>query len=194
MANKIKYGLKNVYYALATIDSSTSAATYETPVRIPGAVSLSMEPSGEQNSFYADNIAYASFGANAGYEGTLEVAMLPDSFRTDVLGEVLDSTSSIQVETTDATATPFALLFQFEGDDDAVKHVFYNCTATRTNVEGQTTEESIEVKTETVNLKASAVFNSAVNKDIVKGKCTNTSSSAYTSWFSAVQQPTVATS
>lgn len=189
MANKIKYGLKNVYYAIATIDSSTGAATYATPIRIPGAVSLSMDPSGEQNSFYADNIAYATFGANAGYEGTLEVAMLPDSFRQDVLGEVLDSTSGIQYETTAATTKSFALLFQFEGDNDAVKHVFYNCTATRTSVEGQTTEESIEVNTESVELKASAVYNATAGTDIVKGKCTNTSSSAYTSWFSAVQQP-----
>ena len=189
MANRIKYGLKNVYYALATIDSTTGAATYSTPVRIPGAVSLSMDPSGESNSFYADNIAYATFGANAGYEGTLEVAMLPDSFRTDVLGEVLDATSGIQYETTAATTIQFALLFQFEGDVDAVKHVFYNCTATRTNVEGQTTEESIEVKTESVDLKASAVYNATAGTDIVKGKCTVTTSSTYTNWFTAVQQP-----
>lgn len=189
MANKIKYGLKNVYYALATINSSTGAATYETPVRIPGAVSLEMEPSGEQNNFYADNIAYASFSANAGYEGTLEVAMLPDSFRQDVLGEVLDDDSKIQYETTAATTSPFALLFQFEGDDNAVRHVFYNCTASRTNVNGQTTEESVEVKTESVELKASAIFNAVADTDIVKGKCSDKTADAYTNWFTAVQQP-----
>ena len=81
MANKIKYGLSRVYYALATIDTSTGKATYSTPVAIPGAVSLSMDPSGESNKFYADNVAYATFAANAGYEGTLEVALIPDSFK-----------------------------------------------------------------------------------------------------------------
>lgn len=191
MANKIKYGLKNVYYALATIDTTTGAATYGAPVRIPGAVSLSMEPSGDTDSFFADNIAYASFGANAGYSGTLEVAIIPDSFRTAVLGEVVDEASSLQIETTDASTQPFALLFQFEGDDSAVRHCFYSCTASRTSVEGNTTEESIEVKTETMNLTASAVYNAKLDKDIVKSKITDKESDAYKNWFTAVQQPAV---
>lgn len=191
MANKIKYGLKNVYYSIATIDTQTGAATYGDLVRLPGAVNLSMAPSGETNSFFADNIAYASFGANAGYEGTLEVAIIPDSFRKDVLGEVLDAESSLQIETTDAVTTHFALLFQFEGDDNAVRHCFYNCTASRTSVEGQTTEESIEVKTETMDLKASAIYNAKLDKDIVKAKSTDAESDAYKNWFTAVQQPTV---
>ena len=190
MANKIKYGLKNVYYAIAHLDTQTGAATYDAPVRIPGAVSLSMDPSGESDSFFADNIAYATFGANAGYEGELEVAMIPDSFRVDVLGEVVDAGSSIQIETTDATTKTFALIFQFEGDNSAVRHVFYNCTASRTNVEGETTEESIEVKTETMNLTASAIYNAVLDKDIVKGKISDPETDAYKNWFTAVQQPT----
>lgn len=189
MSNKIKYGLKNVYYALATIDGTTGAATYADPVRIPGAVNLSMEPSGESNNFFADNIAYVTFSANAGYSGTLEVAMLPDSFRTAVLGEVIDTTSKIQVETTTGTTNNFALLFQFEGDDTEIRHVFYNCIASRTNVEGSTTEDSIDVKTETVNITASAIYNATVQKDIVKGKISDNTQSAYTNWFTAVQQP-----
>lgn len=189
MANKIKYGLSRVYYALATINSSTGAATYDEPVALPGAVSLSMDPSGESNKFYADNIPYAVFAANAGYEGELEVALIPDSFRQDVLGEVVDADSKIQIEKATATTQPFALMFQFEGDEDATRHVFYNCTAARPNVGSKTTEESVEVQTETINITCGSIFNTAVDDNIVKGKISDKTEAAYTNWFTAVQQP-----
>ena len=188
MANKIKYGLSRVYYAKATIDTSTGTATYTTPVAIPGAVSLSMDPSGDSNKFYADNVAYATFAANAGYEGELEVALIPDSFRKDILGEVVDS--DIQVEKASAATTPFALLFQFEGDEDATRHVFYNCTAARPNVGSKTTEESVDVQTETLKLTCGAIFNAKLDESIVKGKISDKTKQTYTDWFNSVHQPT----
>lgn len=188
MAAKVKYGLKNAYYAVATINSSTGAATFGTPVRIPGAVSLSLEPAGEQTVFYADDIAYYTAGGNIGYTGELEVALIPDSFREDCLGED-DSVTGTLIEMADASPKPFALLFEFSTDDKAIKHVVYNCVASRTNISGQTKAESTEVQTETISITASPVYNATLDGNIVKAKADETAS-AYSSWYTSVWQPT----
>ena len=193
MANKIKFGLKNVYYAVATI-AADGTATYADPVRIPGAVNLSMDPQGNQTKFYADNIVYWTGVANNGYEGDLEIARVPESFEKDVLGVVVDN-KHVLVESADAPTIPFALLFQFEGDEKAVRHVMYNCTATRPNVEGSTKNENTEPQTETLSLTAATVYNSSLAQDIVKARTAdNTDTTTYNGWFESVYQPAAANS
>ena len=188
MANKIKFGLKNVYYAVATI-AADGSATYETPVAFPGAVSLSLDPQGENTPFYADNIVYWTGVSNTGYEGDLEIARVTDSFKTGVLG-YLNSGNGLYVEDANAQAVHFALMFQFEGDKNAKRSVLYNCVASRPTVAGSTKEESIEPQTETISITATTVFNAVLNTDVVKASCTETESTTYNGWLSAVYQTT----
>lgn len=190
MANKVKYGLKNVYYSVATIDDSTHAATYATPVAFPGAVSMSLDAQGELTPFRADNIDYWVGNSNNGYQGDLEMALITDSFKKDILGQVVDANGML-VELKDVEAVHFALLFQFEGDDAATRHILYNCTATRPAAAGQTTEETIEPQTETVQITASSIFNSSYGEEIVKASCKK-GDDDYNNFFSAVVQPEIA--
>ena len=83
-ANKVKFGLKNVHYAPLTVGEE-GEITFRTPVAIPGAVNLSMDAQGDPSTFYADDMAYYVTTANDGYSGTLEIALIPDSFRKDIL-------------------------------------------------------------------------------------------------------------
>lgn len=184
MANKIKYGLKNVYYAVAT-DDGHGVLSYATPVAIPGAVNLSMEAQGDMTPFYADNVLYWQDVANNGYSGTLEVARIPESFLTAVLGEDADD-NGVLFESSGTATVEFALLFQFEGDDTASRHAFYRCTCSRSAVNGATTEASITPQTETLNLTVLP----RINDNLVKGRCDETTSAAqYTAWFNAVYEP-----
>lgn len=189
MANKVKYGLKNVYYAVAHIDAATQTATYDTPVRWPGAVSLSLDAEGESTKFRADNVDYWVGQSNNGYSGDFESALIPDSFRKDVLGDIVDG-NGLLVENAGALTQEFALLFQFEGDQSATRHVLYNCTATRPSVSGETTDEQIEPQTETLTLTAVAIHDATLNKDITKARC-NEGDTPYSTWFDAVYQPIV---
>ena len=186
MANKVKYGLKNVYYAKATVDATTNTATYTTPVAWPGAVNLSLDAEGGTTKFRADNIDYWIGQSNGGYSGDFESALIPDSFRKDILGEIEDS-NGVLVEDAAAKTVYFALLFQFEGDDKNTRHVMYKCSATRPSVSGSTTDEEIEPQTETLTLTAGAIHNASIDKDVVKARC-GESDTPYSSWFSAVYQ------
>lgn len=189
MANKVKYGLKNVYYAVATVDAATNTATYTNPVAWPGAVNLSLDAEGNTTKFRADNIDYWVGQSNNGYSGDFESALIPDSFRMDILGDIAPATDSdIMIEDAGAKTKYFALLFQFEGDESNTRHVMYKCSATRPSVAGATTEEEIEPQTETLTITATAIHNAALDKDIVKARCPE-SDNEYATWFSKVYQP-----
>jgi len=180
---KIKYGLRNVYYAKAT-DNGTGTLTYETPVRIAGAVNMSLEAQGDTNPFYADDIVYFQSSSNNGYSGTLEVALIPDSFRKDILGETEGAQDTVMYEYANAPTVEFALLFEFQTDENATKHCMYRCTASRAAVAGQTKEAGITPQTETLNITAMP----RINDYLVKAKCPSTSS-AYATWYTEVHEP-----
>lgn len=186
MANKVKFGLKNVHYAVAT-DDGNGGLTYGTPVAIPGAVNLQLDPQGDMNPFFADNILYFQSIGNNGYSGTLEVARIPESFLEDVLGETAD-TNGVLVESVGEPTVEFALLFQFEGDKNAIRHCMYRCVAQRGAVNGQTTEENIEPQTETLNITAMP----RISDNLVKSRCDETASpTQYAAWFDAIYEPTI---
>ena len=183
--NKVKFNICNVHYALITVDEDGDV-TFGTPVAMPGAVSLSLEPNGEPSNFYADGYAYHTISNNMGYEGDLELAMVPESFRTDVLKESLDD-NSVLVESANVETANFALLFEFDGDVKKIRHVLYNCSAARPNIESATNEEEIEVQTETLAITAAPLANGYVKARTGD----STTDTVYTGWYTSVYMPTV---
>ena len=179
-SSKVKFGLDNLYYAEKQANTSQP---YKTPVAIPGAVSISLEPQGDMVKFYADNGVYWQSTANNGYEGDIEVAKLPETFLTSVLGYTAGS-NRVTAEFDNVEPKEFALLFEFSGDDNHTRYAFYNCVAQRPNIASSTTNETKEPLTETITI--SAVGGS---DHIVKGAC-ETGATAYTNWFTAVTKPT----
>lgn len=178
--NKVKFNIRNVHYAKLTIGEDGSI-TYSTPVAMPGAVSLSLDPNGEPSVFYADGYAYYTISNNQGYEGDLELAMVPESFRTDILKETMDD-NSVLIEDATVETEKFALLFEFDGDVKKIRHVLYSCVASRPTIESSTKEDEIEVKTETLTITASPL-----SGGYVKARTSDaTLETAYNSWYEKV--------
>lgn len=190
MANKVRYGLRNAKYAIWNGES------YDTPKPMPGAVSLSLSrEGGDSSDFYADDGIYYTFaGTNGGYSGDLEMARITDEVRVDLLGEVLDEGTGVQFETTQAEPKQFALICEMQGDAGPVGFVFFNCKASRPELNANTKNESPDVDTDTLNIRIAAqdFTHLGETKSFVQGHIEKTADNAakYTAFFNGVVLPT----
>lgn len=183
--NKVQFGLKNVHYA--PYEEKEGVITYEDPIKIPGAVSLTLTPRGELAEFYADNMIYYSAAANDGYDGTLSIALIPERFAIDALGEEKDEDDGVLTERADARQKDFALMFEFEGDVKAVRHVLYKCSANRPTITGETTTSTKEPQPNELSFISSA----RPTDYAVKTKTTaDTSDEVYNNWYKGVYDKT----
>ena len=109
--NKVKFGLKNVHYALLTV-SEEGAVSFGAPVPIPGAASMSLSPQGETETFYADDIAYYVSTANNGYQGDLEASLRVlyncAAARPSEASSTIKNTKTPTTDTLSLTASPLA--------------------------------------------------------------------------------------
>ena len=152
MADKVKFNIKNVHIAPRTTQGEEPA--WSTPIKVPGAVSFSLEPQGDVTPYYADGIVYYQSSANNGYSGDLEMTLFPVEILKAIYKVTEVETSKVLTENANVEPAPFALLFEEDGDTLGTKFVLYNCTATRPSRSFATTTESKEVQTQTVTVTA----------------------------------------
>lgn len=181
--NKVQFNLKNVHYAVLT-DSSTTP-TFDTPVAVPGAVSLSLEQQGEINKFYADGIVYYQSSSNNGYEGDLEMARFPDQMIQDIWGDTLTDTDNVLIENANTQPSYFALLFQIDGDATNSLYCMYNCVATRPSIVGETTSNTKDPKTQTCTISCAPMSNGTVRARTTA----TTTEEVISNWFTKVYLP-----
>lgn len=180
--NKVQFGLKSVYYAVLTPAATPGGVpTYSTPVALPGAVTLTLDPVGEVSPFYADNITYYTSVANNGYSGDLEIAMIPDAMLADVWGIEADDAGVI-VENSNTQPKSFALLYQIDGDQNNRLYCLYNCSATRPGIGSTTITETKEPQTQSVSITASALADGRVLARTTE----STESATVSGWFTSV--------
>ena len=186
MSNKVQFSLKNVHYAPITTGEDGSI-TFGTPVHIPGAVSMTITRQGSEVKFIADGVVYYASYSNEGYSGTLTLALIPDHFRKTILKEVEDETDHVLVEYADTETTPFALLYEIEGDEKATRRVLYYC---KVGVPGEDADGQAQKtpKTEAMDITASALADGRTRARTMA----NTRDEVFANWFKSVWQPSAA--
>jgi phi13 family phage major tail protein len=185
--NKIVFGLKNCHYSVITEDEA-GVHTYGAVVPLKGAVEISLEPRGETSDFYADDILYYTTTTNAGYEAALTIANITREFRTDVLGEELETPNNILTESTTQKNKRIAFMFEFDGDIKAVRHLLYNCTVTRPTLTSASKTETAEPQPQELTMIAAPRPADGIVKRSTSG---DTPDTVYDAWYDAVYVPVV---
>ena len=81
-----------------------------------------------------------------------------------------------------AESVKFALLFEFDGDINAIRHVLYNCSASRPSIESETKEDTIEPGTEKLSITADPR-----SDGLVKARTGDiTEQTVYVGWYQSV--------
>lgn len=181
--NKIRFGLSNVHVAFMK-----SEGEYDKPVHVPGAVEITSEAQGDQSTFYADNVAYYTANANGGYSGEITMALVPDDVKAKMLGWYVDQNGAL-IEDADGVPTPFAMMFEVEGDKHKRRCVLYNVTASRPNTDDKTQEESTEVTTEKMPYTATIATVAGVRVTRAHMEPNEKNSEQYEAWYTSVYKP-----
>ncbi|PGZ44099.1 phage tail protein [Bacillus anthracis] len=187
--NTVTFGLKNVTYALVEEDALGNITYEKETYRQPGAVELKMDPKGEKMDFYADDRLYFTESTNQGFEGVLTIAEPTEHFRTSVLGEVLDEEDFVLTEVSNAKTRKIALMFEFDGDVRAVRHVLYYTSVGRTGLSSNTKGDKNEPNKTELNLVASPRPD---NSKVKTATTARTPESIYNNWYNEVYEKKVA--
>lgn len=180
--NKVHYDLTNVHVAPLTMELETGTVTFGTPKRLLGAISMDLSAQGESMKLRADGMDYYVSESNNGYAGDLNIAMVPDWFRQEYMGDTLSKKDKVLVEDANAAAKPFALLYEFNGDVAHRRHCLYNTTASRPNIKGENKDNMKEADTEALSITARPLPDGKVKASTTA----DTPAPVYESWNKAV--------
>jgi phi13 family phage major tail protein len=189
-ANRVEYGLKNLYFAKLTKATGSDGAvsyTYATPVRIPGVQSISLDPEGSSEDFYADDSKYFTATANNGYSGEIGLIAMTDDVLINIFKHEKTS-DGLLVEPADVLPNEGAIIFEFDGDAAQTRHILYDCAFSRGSTSANTKEDSISPTTATISYSA-APIELASGRRITKAKVLK-GETAYDDFFKEVNVPT----
>ncbi len=180
--NRVEFNLKNVHYAVLKI-AEDGSISWDVPVAVPGAVTLTLDPQGGVEPFYADGVVFYQSVANDGYSGDLEVARIHDQMLQDIWKFEIDANNVI-IENANQEPNAFALLYQIDGDANNDYYCLYNCTGTRPGIGGTTNAGKKTPQTKKSTISAVPLANGRV----MARTTSDTTEAVKNNWFKEVYQ------
>lgn len=86
-----KIGISDLHYAKVLTDEKGTGTTYDTPKPIPHLSKIKIDPKTNSKSYYADNIAAATYSAMGEVDVEAEVGDIPIDTLADLIGGEVDA-------------------------------------------------------------------------------------------------------
>ena len=184
---KVVFNIKKLQFSKIASVSAAGVPTYETPILVPGTVSLSMETESTTDPFYADGIAYYMPSGATSTTGTLENAWFSEEALKAIYGYVEDTNGNLLE--TDAAPSEFGMQFACDSDEGEVYFTYYRVGSNKPGLNVQTSESSATINPQSVEISASTV-NLAGGQRILKSYA-KPGASNYSTYFTAITLPTI---
>ena len=174
-------GLKNLYYAVMTIDAETGAETYGTPKKIGHAVSIDIQPTTQTANLYGDDMAVATDIALQEITVTIETTHIPLEDQAALLGHTI--VDGVMVSKGSDSAPYVAIMFESEKHNGETRYVKllkgkFSESQETTNTRGESISYQIP--------KITASFVARANDSAWKKTQDTTDTAVATSWYANV--------
>lgn len=182
-------GLKNLYYAPLTTDTS-SGVTYGTMKKIAGAIQVDINPSVTFNTLYGDDAPFAADSSMTEITVTVETADMPLEDLAALLGHTIDSTTKELSAKASDNAPYVGLAFEANKHNNKVRYVkLLKGKFSPTQETMQTKGESVEYTTPKLEGRFVARTYDGEWKRIADSD-NSESATIITNWYSAMEPVT----
>lgn len=183
----IRIGMDMIYYAVMTDEDNE---TYDTPVRIPGAVTATVSPTTNSETFYADDKADEVATSLGDISIEINPKDLPRDILADLLGATVDSNGVIAQASTDI-APYVAIGWRSRKSNGKYRYFWYYKGKFQPN------EEEFQTKEDTPTFQTPTITGLFIPRNIdnawrvrVDEDDAGVPSSVITNWFTSVYEET----
>ena len=164
--NKVEFGISNLHVGtFAVADDGT--VTMGTPYHQKGARGFTPEQDSNENTAYADDMAYWSEYTEGQFSGDMTTMLFDDDFKTQFLGYVRTNKGGLgQVK--GATKPNVYIAFEIKGDAEKRRAIFYNCALGSIGRLYETIEDQKEPVNETLPITCTGDNTSGLFKEVLK--------------------------